>query len=116
MYEFEDGREVTEETEISPTGMSGATMRRGEKLIASLDGTSLRLGGIYGAGRHWLVRAVQEGRAALKSGEPRYTNRIHRDDAVGLLHAMTVAEVEHLPPVVLGVDDLSAPWNDVITF
>ena len=116
VYEFEDGREVTEDTDISPTGMSGATMRRGEKLVASLQGTSLRLGGIYGAGRHWLVRAVQEGRAALKPGEPRYTNRIHRDDAVGLLHAMTVAEVERLPPIVLGVDDLSAPWNDVITY
>ena len=78
MYEFEDGREVIEDTDISPTGMSGATMRRGEKLIASLQGTSLRLGGIYGAGRHWLVRAVLEGerrearRAAVyQSNSPR---------------------------------------------
>ena len=116
VYEFEDGREVTEDTEIAPTGMAGGTIFRGEKLIASLGGTALRLGGIYGAGRHWLVRAVQEGRAALKSGEPRYTNRIHRDDAVGLLHAMTVTKDERLPPIVLGVDERSAPWNEVITF
>lgn len=116
VYEFEDGREVTEETPIEPIGMSGSTIRRGEKVIAGLGGASLRLGGIYGAGRNWLVRAVREGKASLKPGAPRYTNRIHRDDAVGLLHAMVVSRCENLPPVVLGVDSVSSPWNEVIGF
>ena len=115
VYEFEDGQEVNEETPIAPTGMAGATIRRGEALIESLGGSSLRLGGIYGAGRHWLVRAVREGKAALKPGEPRFTNRIHRDDAVGLLHAMVVS-TEPLPKVILGVDTTSAPWNEVVSF
>ena len=115
VYEFEDGREVTEATEIQPSGMSGATIRRGEQIVEELGGSSLRLGGIYGAGRHWLVRAVQEGKASLKPGEPRYTNRIHRDDAVGLLHAMTVSQAT-LPKIVLGVDQVSSPWNDVVSF
>jgi len=115
VYEFEDGQEVNEETQIAPMGMAGSTIRRGEALIESLGGSSLRLGGIYGAGRHWLVRAVREGKAALKPGAPRFTNRIHRDDAVGLLHAMVLSS-EPLPRVVLGVDTTSAPWNEVVSF
>ena len=115
VYEFEDGREVTEATDIAPSGMSGSTIRRGEQIVENLGGASLRLGGIYGAGRNWLVRAVRQGKASLKPGEPRYTNRIHRDDAVGLLHAMTVSP-EALPKIVLGVDEVSSPWNEVVSF
>lgn len=115
VYDIEDGREVTEETPIAPMSFSAQALLAGETSFHDLGGSALRLGGIYGGGRHWLVRAVQEGRASLRVGPPRYTNRIQRDDAVGLLKAMVDYQGTPLK-VVLGVDDEPAPWNEVITW
>jgi nucleoside-diphosphate-sugar epimerase len=79
---------------------------------AGLPAVVLRLGGIYGPGRDRLVRELREGRARLRPGPPRYTNRIHRDDAAAaLLHLLDLAEPA---PLQLGVDCEPADQNDVL--
>ena len=63
----------------------------------------LRLGGLYGPRRTSLVDRVRTGQAALQKGQPRYTNRIHRDDVVGALaHLM---DLEGPAPLYIAVDD-----------
>ena len=48
----------------------------------SISTKVLRLGGIYGAGRNYMLRKLMRGRMPMP-GQTHYTNRIHRDDAVG---------------------------------
>ncbi len=74
----------------------------------------LRLSGIYGPGRTRLLDLVRSGRATYPPGPPRYANRIHRDDAAGVL-----AHLLRLPspaPLYLGVDDAPVDLAEVLTF
>ena len=74
----------------------------------------VRLGGIYGPGRTRLIEQVRSGLHVPASPE-QYTNRIHRDDAAGLLaHLLLQADQgELLAPCYLGVDDEPAPLHEV---
>ena len=108
MYEFEDGREVTEvrrNLAYRDVGRYDAPRREIDRLIRTVHHSGLEASTVQVV--TGLFVRFRRGERHFKSGEPRYTNRIHRDDAVGLLHAMTVAEAEHLPPIVLEVDDPS---------
>ena len=61
-----------------------------------------RFGGIYGPGRERLIDRALNGKLEVRSVE-HFTNRIHRDDAAGLLQHLLV----HPSPnaLYLGVDD-----------
>ncbi len=111
VYGDAGGGWVDESTTAAPGGFSGRVLREAEELLLSrLRGTGsvpvvLRLGGIYGPGRTRLIDQVRSG-AAVIPDEPRYTNRIHRDDAAAaMVHlASTAADPA---PVYVGVDDRS---------
>ena len=111
---------VDERTTPAPGGYSGRVMREAEELLLSrLRGSRsvplvLRLGGIYGPGRTRLIEQVQSG-AALVPDKPRYTNRIHRDDAAAaIVHLCTM---DSMPaPVYVGVDNDPADLGDVLRF
>src|SRR5699024_4140507 len=80
--------EVDENTSPSPSRCNGKVMLAAEEEIsARAPGTLIRFSGIYGPGRQRLLRKVE--RVAL-GAEPLpaavWSNRIHRDDCVGLLH------------------------------
>jgi nucleoside-diphosphate-sugar epimerase len=105
VYGQVDGEWVDETSPTDPPRFNGRLLLEAEALLAeaSLPGSSLRLGGIYGPGRTSRLRSVAEGRTRVREGPPHYTNRIHRDDAAGAaLHLLRMADP---PPVVLGVDD-----------
>jgi nucleoside-diphosphate-sugar epimerase len=111
---------VDESTTAAPGGFSGRVLREAEELLLSrLRGTGsapvvLRLGGIYGPGRTRLIDQVRNGTAVIPD-EPRFTNRIHRDDAAAAivhLASMTVNPA----PVYVGVDDDPAELGDVLRF
>ncbi|PTT66260.1 SDR family oxidoreductase [Arthrobacter sp. HMWF013] len=111
---------VDESTTPAPGGFSGRIIREAEDLLLSrLRGTEsapviLRLGGIYGPGRTRLIDQVRGG-AAVIPDEPRYTNRIHRDDAAAAIVHLTT--MESMPaPVYIGVDDDPADMGDVLRF
>lgn len=120
VYGDADGGWVDEGTTPAPGGFSGRILREAEELLTNrLRGTGtapvvLRLGGIYGPGRTRLIDQVRGGTAVIPA-DPRYTNRIHRDDAAGaIVHLCTMAEEP--APVYLGVDDDPAELGDVLRF
>ena len=91
VYGDASGNWVNEETPTVPDSFRGELVLEGER--AALDGpfpaTILRLGGIYGPGRRRLIDQVRSGRVTCPdpaSGiEDSWSNRIHRDDAAGIL-------------------------------
>jgi nucleoside-diphosphate-sugar epimerase len=120
VYGDAGGGWVDERTTAAPAGFSGRILREAEELLVSrLRGTGskavvLRLGGIYGPGRTRLIDQVRSGTAIIPD-EPRFTNRIHRDDAAAAMVrlATTVADPAQ---VYLGVDDDPADLGDVLRF
>ena len=108
------GEWVDEDSPAEPNLFTGARLLEGERLLARapFPATTVRLAGIYGPGRTRLVRAVREGRATLKKRPTRYVNRIHRDDAAGLLsYLMAFPEPQSL---YIGADHLPADENEVL--
>lgn len=83
-------------------------------LRSAVPATVVRLGGIYGPGRTRLIEQVRNG-LHVPASPQQFTNRIHRDDAAGLLaHLLVRAEKgEMLAPCYLGVDDEPAPLHEV---
>lgn len=120
VYGDAGGGWVDESTTTEPGGFSGRIIREAEDLLQErLLGTGitpvvLRLGGIYGPGRTRLIDQVRSGVAAAPA-EPRYTNRIHRDDAAAaIVHLCTMAAEP--APVYLGVDNDPAELGEVQRF
>lgn len=116
VYAQDDGSVVDEDSPTEPRHFSGRRLLEGEALARSapFPGIVLRLGGIYGPGRTSLLDQVRSGRAAVAPGGPRYTNRIHRDDAA--------AAIQHLLGLVapaacfVGVDCDPAPQAEVLAW
>ena len=120
VYGDAGGGWVDERTTPAPGGFSGRIIREAEELLVSrLRGTGtapvvLRLGGIYGPGRTRLIDQVRSGQAIIPDA-PRYTNRIHRDDAAGAI--VRLACMASMPaPVYVGVDNSPAELGDVLRF
>ena len=100
-----NGEWVDETSPTEPLDFRGQRVLQGESILRDgpLASTVLRLGGLYGPRRTSLVDRVRTGQAALQKGQPRYTNRIHRDDVVGALaHLM---DLEGPAPLYIAVDD-----------
>jgi len=98
---------------MEPSGFAGRTLLQAEAafLAAPWESVVVRLGGIYGPGRTRLLEQVAHGEATIPT-RPTFTNRIHRDDAAGIL-----AHLLHLPrpdPVYLGVDTDPAERGEVL--
>lgn len=104
----QDGGEVLDETSpATPAGFSGQRLLEAEQVLAqsALPHTILRLGGIYGPGRDRLLRQLRAGRRSAEL-PTRISNRIHRDDAVGILQFLIAAAADDSPldTLYLGVD------------
>jgi nucleoside-diphosphate-sugar epimerase len=116
VYAQQDGEWVDEDSPTEPTHFSGTRMLEAEGLLAAAGGVALRLGGIYGPGRTRLIDGVRAGRATIRPGPPRWTNRIHRDDAAGALRHLVGCALagDALAPVYVGVDDEPADEAEVL--
>jgi nucleoside-diphosphate-sugar epimerase len=114
VYGDAGGDWVDEDTPLTPEENRGGWVLEGEHLVLShsIPGTVLRLGGIYGPGRTWLIDRVRSGAARIPAGGTLWTNRIHRDDAAGA--ARHLLSLDAPPPVVLGVDDAPSPLHEVM--
>lgn len=120
VYGDAGGGWVDESTTAAPGGFSGRILLEAEELLASrLGGTGttpvvLRLGGIYGPGRTRLIDQVRNGTAVVPD-QPRFTNRIHRDDAAAAI--VHLVSMEAMPaPLYVGVDNSPAELGDVLRF
>lgn len=117
VYAQRDGEWVDEHSPATAESYSGKVMREAEQLALASDvpATLVRLTGIYGPGRQWLLKQVREG-YRVTSEPPLYANRIHADDAAGLLAFLLRADADGaaLADCYLGVDDEPAPLHEVV--
>lgn len=117
VYGQQNGEWVDETSTTQALGYSGQVMLEAEQVAfdSGIPATTVRLTGIYGPGREWLLSQVRQGyRVAVEP--PLYGNRIHVDDAAGLL-AFLLQHVEQggsLDKVYIGVDDAPAPLAEVV--
>ncbi|WP_101674186.1 NAD-dependent epimerase/dehydratase family protein [Alloalcanivorax mobilis] len=101
--------EVDETTPPQPSRYNGRVMLAAEQEISARGlATVVRFSGIYGPGRSRLLNKVEKlarGEEALPA--PAWSNRIHRDDCVGLLQHLAGRWLagEDVPPVVVGTDN-----------
>ncbi|WP_442908994.1 NAD-dependent epimerase/dehydratase family protein [Halopseudomonas sp.] len=116
VYAQSQGEWVTENSRAEADTPTAVQLLAAEDvaLRSGVPASVVRLGGIYGPGRNRLIGQVREG-LQVPAEPPQYTNRIHRDDAAGLLaHLLALAEQrELLAPCYLGVDDEPASLFEV---
>jgi nucleoside-diphosphate-sugar epimerase len=118
VYGQTTGEWVDESSVTEPSDFRGRSVLDGEELLlaSGFPAIALRLGGLYGPGRESLIDAVRDGRATLSPGPPRFTNRIHRDDAVGAIVHLLGLPATAAAPVYIGADEEPADRNDVLRF
>lgn len=93
-----------EDTPPAPEGWNGVALLEAERWIAAnVDGAIvLRLAGLYGPGRDWMIRRARAGEPC-RSDPPHWTNRIHVDDAAAAIAHLL--ELDRPAPLYLGVDE-----------
>lgn len=117
VYGQKNGEWVDEGSPTEAGGYSGRLMLEAEQIAlhSGIPASVVRLTGIYGPGREWLLTQVRQGyRVAIDP--PLYGNRIHADDAAGLLAFLMQADQRGvvLEDCYIGVDDAPAPLAEVV--
>lgn len=117
VYAQTAGEWIDEYSPTEPTGFSGRLMLQAEDVArnSGWPASIVRLTGIYGPGRERLLEQVRQGYRVAH--EPvLFGNRIHSDDAAGLLAFLLQhdAKGEPVASCYLGVDDKPAPLAEVV--
>lgn len=119
VYGQQQGEWVDETSSADAQGYSGRIMLQAENLALSsgLPASVVRLTGIYGPGREWLLGQVRQG-YRVATEPPLYGNRIHADDAAGLLAYLLQADARGvaLDDCYIGVDDEPVPLHEVVAW
>ncbi|MDD1016130.1 NAD-dependent epimerase/dehydratase family protein [Pseudomonas rubra] len=119
VYAQKNGEWIDEGAAVEPEGYSGTVMLEAEQLAlaSGIPSTVVRLTGIYGPGREWLLSQVRQGYRVTEE-PPLYGNRIHAEDAAGLLAFLLKADLQGkaLENCYIGVDDAPAPLFDVVAW
>lgn len=119
VYGQQHGEWVDETSATEATGFSGQVLLEAERvaLDSGWPASVVRLTGIYGPGRSDLSSRVRQG-YSVAIDPPVYGNRIHADDAAGLLAYLLKADAEgvKLQDCYLGVDDAPVPLAEVVAW
>ncbi|MFJ4144914.1 NAD-dependent epimerase/dehydratase family protein [Pseudomonas sp. NPDC089734] len=119
VYGQQHGEWIDETSATEPGSFSGNVMLEAERvaLNSGFPATVVRLTGIYGPGRNDLSNRVRQGQS-VQIDPPVYANRIHADDAAGLLAFLLLADARGvaLDDCYLGVDDDPAALGDVVAW
>lgn len=117
VYGESAGAWVDEDTPVRPTSATAQVLCESEALVlaSGIPATCVRLSGLYGPGRHRLLRWLVSGRP-VQADPPAWTNRIHVEDAAALVRHLVTQGLagEALPTVVIGTDDAPAPQHEVL--
>ncbi|PRW61646.1 NAD-dependent epimerase/dehydratase family protein [Actinopolyspora mortivallis] len=107
---------LDEDSPTEPASETGQVLLEAEHAVRERrpDAVVLRLAGLYGPGRTSLIDQARTGQVP-NSPVPRYTNRIHRDDAAAAIVHLTT-DVPNPEPVYLGVDDHPVERTEVLRF
>ena len=117
VYSQTEGEWVDETSPAEATSYSGRIMREAEQIAlnSGIAASVVRLTGIYGPGREWMLGQVRKGyRVAVDP--PLYGNRIHADDAGGLLAFLLQTDLQGktLEDCYIGVDNAPVPLAEVV--
>jgi nucleoside-diphosphate-sugar epimerase len=114
VYGQRAGEWVDETSPAAPEHFAGKIILEAEGIMlgAPWPATAVRLGGLYGPGRARLIESVRRGDAALPEGPPRYVNRIHRDDAAGILHHLM--DTQNPEAIYISADGEPAGQGEVL--
>ncbi|WP_110991987.1 SDR family oxidoreductase [Pseudomonas sichuanensis] len=119
VFAQKDGEWIDETASTEPEGYSGKVMLEAEQLAlhSGIPASVVRLTGIYGPGREWLLSQVRQGYRVAEE-PPLYGNRIHAEDAASLLAYLLQADARGvvLDDCYIGVDDDPAPLADVVAW
>jgi len=111
VYGQQQGEWVDEDSPTKPASDAGKMLLQAERLIADLPVTStiLRCSGIYGEGRDFLLRQLQQHNVTLRDS---WTNRIHQDDVARFIEFI-VKNPEKRAPLYLLSDDAPTKQYEV---
>lgn len=85
VYAQTGGEWVTEASPAEPTHKTGMILREAENLALDQGAGVVRLGGICGPGRSYLLTRFLSGEAFVDPKSDRFVNQVHRDDAATAL-------------------------------
>lgn len=108
---------VDETSETMPTSFAGKEMLQAEEALlkSGLPSTIVRFTGIYGPDRTRMIEQARQG-GYCDPEPPVWTNRIHRDDCVGVLKFLVDKALDNQPldNLYLATDDEPATLYDVL--
>ncbi len=111
VYPQHDGSSVTEESTAEPDSENAQILRQAEKIVLANDGIVLRVAGIYGPGRSFLLRSVMNGTAVISD---RFVNQAHRDDVASAISFLARCRAVDPPRTFNVVDDTPAPRAEIL--
>ncbi|MGJ8657623.1 MAG: NAD-dependent epimerase/dehydratase family protein [Akkermansiaceae bacterium] len=86
VYGQQDGTVVTEDSLTEPESDTAKVLLDAERAVLDAEGTVVRLSGIYGDGKSYLLKRLFAGEAVMAGDGERVLNHIHhRDGASGCL-------------------------------
>ena len=117
VYHQMEGEWVDESSATLPASFAGKEMLAAEQALLKdkIPGTVVRFTGIYGPGRTRMIEQARQG-GYCDPEPPVWTNRIHRDDCVGVLQLLTEKALagEALDDIYLATDDEPATLFEVL--
>jgi nucleoside-diphosphate-sugar epimerase len=111
VYPQRDGSSVTEESAAEPDSENAQILRQAEKIVLANGGVVLRVAGIYGPGRSFLLRSVMNGTAVLSD---RFVNQVHRNDIASAIFFVARCRALQPPRIYNVVDDTPAPRAEIL--
>jgi nucleoside-diphosphate-sugar epimerase len=111
VYPQRDGRPVTEDSPAEPASENAQILRQAEKIILDHDGIVLRVAGIYGPGRSFLLRSVMNGSPVISD---HFVNQVHRDDVASAMSFLARSRAADPPRIFNVVDDTPAPRSEIL--
>lgn len=114
VYGQQTDQTLDENTAPEPADACAQFLLDAEQLVKG-KGCSIRLSGIYGPNRLWLVKKAQAG---AYSDHHHWTNRIHIEDAARLC-ATLIQQIENntpLPEAVIGTDPHPSQMSEVLNW
>jgi nucleoside-diphosphate-sugar epimerase len=105
VYAQKRGDIVDETSPANPAHERGQILREAEELVLSHNGMVVRLGGIYGPGRSFLLRKFLAGDTVLDQEDDCFINQAHRDDIAAALFLLAEQRADLGRQIYNVVDD-----------
>ncbi|QXD22526.1 NAD-dependent epimerase/dehydratase family protein [Opitutia bacterium ISCC 51] len=119
VYPFSDGEIVTEDTPFDPQSETSEILKTSEGFLQRSGPDHwaiLRLAGIYGPDRHYLLNQIRSGEIELSGEGGNYLNLIHVDDICSAIWSVWEADESALNTIYNVSDDQPALKEEVVSW